>query len=65
MQSNFLVQGKFLSILLKYWLFSKYAALLSEFNFSKMGKNKSKFRMVNFCHGETKDSVELWEIIQL
>ena len=30
-----------------------------------MGKNKSKFRMVNLCNGGTKDFVELWEIIHL
>ena len=33
--------------------------------FPKKGKNKSKFRMVNLCNGETKDFVELWEIIHL
>ena len=38
--------------------------MLSEFSFSKTGKNKSNFWMVNLCNG-TKDFVELWEIILL
>ena len=34
---------------------SKYTAMLSEFSFPNKGKNKSNFRMVNLCHGRTKD----------
>ena len=58
-------RDKFLSILWKNWLVSKYTALLSKLIFRKKGKNKSKFRMVNLCNGGTKDFAELWEIIQL
>ena len=47
--------------ILKYWQVSKYTALLHEFSLPKEGENKSKFRMVNLCHGETKGFVELWE----
>ena len=55
----------FFPILSKYGQASKSTALLSEFSFPKKGKNKSRFRMVNWCNGGTKDFVELWEIIHL
>ena len=41
----------FFPILSKYWQVSKYTAF-----FPKIGKNKSKFRIVNLCNGGTKDS---------
>ena len=44
---------------------SKYTALLSKFCFPKKGKKKFKFQMVNLGNGETKDFVELWEIMHL
>ena len=50
---------------LKYWQVSKYTVLLSESNFPKKRKNKSKFQMLDLCNGGTKDFVELWKIINL
>ena len=58
------LQNNFFCIFSKYGQVSKYTALLNKFSFPKKGnKNKSNFRMVNLCNGETKDFVELWEII--
>ena len=57
-------QDNFFSIP-KYWQVSKFTALLSEFSFPKKWGKKSKFQMVNLGNGETKDFVELWEIMHL
>ena len=44
---------------------SKYTPLLSKFRFPKKGKKKFEFQMVNLGNGETKDFVELQEIMHL
>ena len=44
---------------------SKYTPLLSKFRFPKKGEKKFEFQMVNLGNGETKDFVELQEIMHL